>query len=191
MANFTQEQYNQLIMQLLPNGPAWPKTPDTVQYQIMTSLMSQLWQLDDDATNLISDLNPGTTINFINEWQETFGLPDSCITETLTTEQEIQQILNRFTEVGGITADFYKSLASEYGYSIEVVEYGPFVCGLTELGDTAYMDGDDSVGFAVTLIENTSQDLTLLQCKFSRLSTLLACIDFYLYQPATNTQIVL
>jgi uncharacterized protein YmfQ (DUF2313 family) len=130
----TQDWINSFLGEL-PQGRLWDKSLDSPLYQVVASLMPNIAALSDDATNLIVDAFPATTVDLLPEWQATLGMPDACsIGQNLTLLQAQQQVLARFIGAGGQSVPFLIAYALALGYAITITEYSTFKAGTGKAG---------------------------------------------------------
>jgi uncharacterized protein YmfQ (DUF2313 family) len=100
----------------------------------MTSLLSGLAKefarLHIRISTLVSEANPLTTYETIYAKYTEAGLPDNCsLTVASTVESMRQEILHRWTTVGGANVAFLTALLNASGYVFTLTEYLPFTMG--------------------------------------------------------------
>ncbi|MBB2164042.1 DUF2313 domain-containing protein [Gluconacetobacter sp. 1b LMG 1731] len=176
----TAKQYSTALRQLLPNGPAWPKDHPSVMGSVIDGLSQELQRTDDSACDLLVDVFPATTTNFIDEWQDTVG-QSTCAASSLTLEQQRAQIVSRLTWTGRMSKQFYIDYAAMLGYQIKITEWSGFTCGLSQVGGTLGVASSSDIDFVIT-IQNltTDQSLSVLQCELTPLIP--AHISVYWYE---------
>ncbi|MEB0312172.1 DUF2313 domain-containing protein, partial [Pseudomonas sp. 10B1] len=86
------------------------------------------------AVDLLEDMFPATTTNFLGEWETTLGLPDPCAGVAPTFQGRRNQVVARFTNSGGQSIAFFVAFALGLGYAVTVTQYAPFRCGQSTCG---------------------------------------------------------
>lgn len=162
----TAVQYGTAFRQLLPNGPAWPKDHPSVMGSVIDGLSQELQRTDDSACDLLVDVFPATTTNFVQEWLDTVG-QSTCISSSLTLEQARSQIISRLTWTGEMSKQFYIAYAATLGYQIDIIEWSGFTCGLSQVGGTIGVSSSSDIDFSITIVNLTSDlDISVLKCFF-------------------------
>lgn len=157
-AQRTSDEYADAFASLLPTGSAWPREPES-ELQIVIAGMAEIWgtppnnpnstlqiSVDGRAADLLTvETFPDTTTELLPEWQTAYGLPDACLAEPLTIEAQRAQLLNRYTLLGSGAPAFFVAQAAGIGYAIAIEEHSPYVCGISQVGDTRPLPGSTSV----------------------------------------------
>jgi uncharacterized protein YmfQ (DUF2313 family) len=136
--------YRDAFLELLPQGPAWPKhTIDSVLWQSCDGLNNYWGYVDGRAADLLErESDPRTTLELLPDWERNWGLPDPCWSEAQTIGQRQQELVLRMTMIGGQSRQFFIDTAAHLGYSITISEYRPFMVGMDRCGDSrVYGDG--------------------------------------------------
>ena len=129
------EDYLAQALALLPEGPAWPTEP--------TGTLTSFWRASVQATarahlrmcDLLPESSPCLSIELLPDWERVYGLPDPCLGDLPQTIQERRLALcAKSSSVGGQSRNYFEALAASLGYEIEITEYRPFVCGLSQCG---------------------------------------------------------
>lgn len=122
---------------LLPTGIAWPREPNRVLMQLVRGLAEEWSRVDSRSADLLGrESDPRATIELLEAWEAAFGLPDPCVDEPLTIEDRQAAIVNRMTMEGAQSRAFFLLMAELLGYEISIREYSPFMCGISEVGET-------------------------------------------------------
>lgn len=131
------DDYAQVISDLLPPGKAWPREPDHVLMKLVSGL-GQIWgAADGRAADLLeTESDPRATIEMLDSWETAWGLPDPCVAEPLTIDDRRNALVNKMTSQGGQSRAFFIAAAAAIGYTITITEYSPFMCGISQCGDT-------------------------------------------------------
>ncbi len=142
----TADDYLHLLLSFLPNGELWDdlRRPGSGIYEILKAVAQEYARVDARAQDLRIELDPRYSVELLKDWEDFTGLPDPCSSGLVTTLQERQQaVVTKLTVKGGQTKQFYINLATALGYTITIVEYKPFVCGLSQCGVDQLMGGHD------------------------------------------------
>ena len=134
-------KYFRLIKKLFPTGWAWDAKDDksTDMSKLLNSLAYEPCRVDDRALELINEVFPDTTLELLTDWERFLGLPDECDPDGATTIQERRnRVIQVLTTEGGQNADYFKRLAANFGFDIDVIEVSdqpPFRAGQGRAGD--------------------------------------------------------
>jgi len=132
------DDYADALANLLPTGPAWPRDQDGVLMRLQAGL-AEVWggKVDPRAADLLErEADPRVTFELLPDWERAFGLPDACVDEPLTIGDRQRALVERMTTEGGQSRPFFIELAARLGYTIRIREFAPFMCGISQCGDT-------------------------------------------------------
>lgn len=132
--SFTSADFTSALLGLLPRGRVWPKELSSLQAQAVSCFAPTFQRLSDSALNLLEDTFPASTVNFLDEWESTLGLPDPCAGVLPTFQARRKQVVARLTNSGGQSVQFFIALALGLGYEIAVTQFAPFRCGQSTCG---------------------------------------------------------
>lgn len=127
--------YTAMLQRLMPRGAAWTREPDAALTKILAIMAAPLARVDDRAADLLNEADPRTTLELLDDWEETAGLPDTCSNIATTLQERHAALLDKVTRKGGQDKAFFIALADRLGYEIEIEEYKPFICGASRCGD--------------------------------------------------------
>jgi uncharacterized protein YmfQ (DUF2313 family) len=134
----TGSDYTQAFFSLLPKGQAWPRETDSVLARTVDGL-SQYWGfVDSRAADLLEqETDPRHTVELLPDWEKAWGLPDPCFPSATTIAERQLMLVLFMTRMGGQSRQYFIDLAKwATGYTIEIEEFAPFVCGISQVGDT-------------------------------------------------------
>lgn len=133
----TAAEYAQAIESELPSGPAWPRDPDG-GLMLWVDGCAEIWgEFDARAADLlITESDPRSTLEMLPDWEAAFGLPDACVAEPLSITDRRNALVARMTALGAQSRAFFIGVAAALGYTITISEYSPFMCGVSQCGDT-------------------------------------------------------
>lgn len=135
------KRYARLLKDLLPTGWVWESKnrKGSNLSRLLSAMAEEYARIDERTMDLIKESNPATTFELLPDWERVFGLPDECAPEeTLTLQQRRQRILQLLTTRGGQNKSFYQTLASQFGFDVDVIEVSdqpPFRAGQGRAGD--------------------------------------------------------
>jgi uncharacterized protein YmfQ (DUF2313 family) len=131
------EDYVSGLTNLLPQGLAWPRWPDTVLMQVVHGLAC-VWEfVDNRAADLLEiESDPRFTVELLPDWERNWGLPDPCYTAPQTVADRQRALVGRMTLLGGQSRQWYINFAKFLGYTITISEYRTFVVGIDRCGDS-------------------------------------------------------
>jgi uncharacterized protein YmfQ (DUF2313 family) len=131
------DDYTYAFLALLPKGQAWPKEPDSTLVKACDGL-SQYWGwVDGRAADLLEiESDPRKTSELLPDWERAWGLPDPCFPAATSEEDRRRMLVLVMTLLGGQSRAFYEHISAWVGVDIEIKEYAPYMCGISECGDT-------------------------------------------------------
>ncbi len=148
-------KYRNLIRKLFPTGKAWnnKSVSSAVLYKLIQSLASEPCRIEARVDDLLKEVDPNTTFELLEDWERLLGLPDECDhnADEMTLQERRQRVIQVLTTRGGQNEAFYKQLASNFGFDIDVIEVQdqpPFRAGISRAGDKL-TNGDWRYAFIV------------------------------------------
>lgn len=154
---YSEQDYRKALLNLLPLGPLWAGFRSGAAGSLFLMLGRVYERNNSKAADLIADLFPGTTEQFLLEWEKTLGLPDSCVVSTQTQSERRAAVVDALTDEGGSSVAYYQRIASRHGVQISVRQFAPARAGVLRAGDPCY--GSDwayawEVGLPQTVVSN-------------------------------------
>ena len=138
--------FKEMIWSLYPQGLAWSRERGILN-GLNGSIAHELANVDARKERLISESDPRKTAELLTDWETDYGLPDACTPLAATFEGRRGALLSKICAHGAMTPAWYKKLANDLGYDVDVEEWRPFVCGLSQCGDQKYMLGNEDVRY--------------------------------------------
>lgn len=131
------DSYTQAFLALLPTGQAWPRAPDSTLARTVDGLC-QFWGfIDGRAGDLLErESDPRKTIEILAEWERAWGLPDPCFPSATTITERQRMLVLYMTWIGGQSRKYFIDLMAWLGYTVEIQEFAPFMCGISTVGDS-------------------------------------------------------
>ena len=133
---FSQSDFQQALLNLLPRGFVWPRDPDSVQYNFWNAMAGTWYRNSVAAVNLLNDSPPFSLNQMLPDWEMTLGLPDDCAPANQSIQQRVQAVIAKFSSNGGQSVNYFISLAEAMGYTdVTITENAPARCGITTCGE--------------------------------------------------------
>jgi len=129
-------EYLQLLLNLLPNGKAWSRSPDGGFYNLLHAHAAELNRVDARSDELKREIDTRYTNELLVDHEYDLGLPDECISEAQSLLQRRNNVHVKFIEEGGLHTQSYIDLADDLGYEITVTEFAPGWAGIVCAGDS-------------------------------------------------------
>ncbi|MBX3504369.1 MAG: DUF2313 domain-containing protein [Parvibaculum sp.] len=120
--------YRDLLLSLLPSGPAWPREEGSMLRALLDPAAREMARIDELLTSLEDELDPNTTDIALPEWERAYGLPDACAGIDQTFEGRRERVIQKVTTRGGQSIPFLTGLAAALGYDVTITEFVPFSC---------------------------------------------------------------
>ncbi|KZB73240.1 MULTISPECIES: YmfQ family protein [Thalassospira] len=139
------EAYADVIAGAFPPGAAWQgfRDYDGVGHAFLIGKVATWVDVDITAERLIIESQPARAVEMLADHERQVGLPDCCFQTTgLPIEERRAAVLTRLRATGGQRPRYFVSLAETLGYEVEIVEYRPFMVGVSQVGG-ANTSGND------------------------------------------------
>jgi uncharacterized protein YmfQ (DUF2313 family) len=145
--NGSEAAYSAQQVALQPPGKIFPSDGSPLLFTLYDAFGACFARAHARLLDLFEEADPRSTTEMIDEWERLLGLPDACMQpgQVLTLQARRKRVHQKLVEGGGQSRAFYTALAELLGYEITIVEFGPFICGLSRCGDT--IGGADSDRF--------------------------------------------
>lgn len=112
----TADHYREQLQALLPRGAAWPRDPGAVLTNVLDGIAQEFARVDLRVDNLLEEIDPRTTYELLDDWERVHGLPDPCVTDTLTTDQRRANLVTKMTGLGGQSPVYFMQLMERLGF---------------------------------------------------------------------------
>ena len=133
----TAAEYREQLKALLPPGQAFPRDPGTTLHDLLDGMSIELARVDARAAVLPQEVNPGTTLELLPDWERVAGLPDKCsgaLEETLQGRRKA--LLTKLTSTGGQSAAYFIEIAAALGFTVTIEIFRSFRVGRSKVGDS-------------------------------------------------------
>lgn len=118
----TVEEQAQILANFLPNGKLFEAK--NISDSLYRAFLRGLGQTNKQAADLLSffseQLDISATEAFLDEWEATVGIPDSCFSGTGTDDQRRRDILTKLAALGVQTAQDFINVAAIFGFTVKV-----------------------------------------------------------------------
>jgi len=132
-------EYADAMLGLLPQGQAWPREDGSTLVLTVNGLAEYWGFVDGRAADLLEiESDPRTTVELLPDWERNWGLPDPCYPEAISIAERQNLLVLIMTLLGGQSRSFFEYISSWTGHAINIGEWAPFMCGVSEVGDTRY-----------------------------------------------------
>jgi uncharacterized protein YmfQ (DUF2313 family) len=119
---FSDEDFHQAMLRLLPRGPVWRTDPTSNLSALLLGLAPTYTRSTTSAAQLLIDTNPATTQNLLAEWEASLGLPDPCMGVNPPLEQRQAAVRAKFGARGSLSVPFIIAMAATLGFTITITE---------------------------------------------------------------------
>ena len=127
-AGITTTDYLAAAKALLPRGRALAASVGSVQEAVLAAMADVCAALHAAAIRLIDvECDPHTTDEMLSDFEQAWGLPDTCLPNPGTDDKRRLILLARIGDKGGLNKQRYIDLAASLGLTVTVDEIGPFV----------------------------------------------------------------
>lgn len=138
------ERYKEALSKLLPLGRAWERIRENA-LGFLDAFAPEFCRVEERATDLLKEFDPGTSTELLDDWEQLLGLPDDCTPATIDLNERRAQARQKLAAVGGISATFYEELADSLGFEAFVSDIRPFRVGISRVGDGLFNPFDPDV----------------------------------------------
>ena len=127
-------RFRDLLENLLPKGRLWQPKDQPVLRALLGSEAVEFCRVEDRVAQLLLEGDPRTTSEMLDDWERALGLPDECTPPMQTPAQRVNQIVQKYTNVGGLSKEFYEFLGLQLGFVITVENRVNFIVGRGTVG---------------------------------------------------------
>ncbi|NDV20889.1 DUF2313 domain-containing protein [Pseudodesulfovibrio sp. JC047] len=131
----TPEQYQAQLLALAPPGAALPTDADSVWSMLLLAMADELSRVDGRTDDLLTELDPRTSLELLPDWERVCGLPGQCSRASATIQERREAVHLVLTAQGGQSRAYYEEAAATIGVLAEVEEFRPFRAGHSSAGD--------------------------------------------------------
>ena len=132
------DKYRDLLQNLLPFGRLWTPAEQPNFRAFLTTIATELCRVDGRARDLLKEADPRITSELLSDWENLLGLPDECSPKNQTDDERRAQVVQKYANVGGLSASFYEELILNLGFVVTVENRLNFIVGRGRAGDALY-----------------------------------------------------
>lgn len=132
----TMDKFQQSLAQLLPQGYAWPRDPQSTLMRLLGGMAGSFAELDAVTTQTTVEWLPHATKARLAEWEYAVGLPDQCFGSDQTAAARRGRVLSRLRGPSGHYADSspaslgaLETICTNLGYPAVAAYNHPFRVG--------------------------------------------------------------
>lgn len=151
---YGRDDYQQMLMDLLPRGRAWPR--DGEDAALMLGWATEYARVEQRGWDLLNEVDPRTTKELMPEWEHFFELPG-----TATEEQRRKELIAEWLAGGSLSRDDIDKLLKALGITASVHYWRPFRCGVSVCGDALATEWYST--WTVTVYSPKGLDIAWLQ----------------------------
>lgn len=119
----TLTQWRDTLLLLLPRGSAFTRDPESGNGQWCQGLAEEWARVDARIDQLLTESDPSTTSELIDDWEIDWGLPSECTGPLVTLAERRQALLDRIVNIPNQSRQTYVDRAAALGYTVTVTEY--------------------------------------------------------------------
>ncbi|MGA5655271.1 YmfQ family protein [Rahnella contaminans] len=118
----TDIDYCRALMQLLPQGEAWPQDPDSTLGKLLHALADGFERIDSQLDEIATrETLPRTAQQLLTDWEACLGLPEcGDISDTIEKRQMAAEA--KFTMSASLNLHFLEELALKHGYVVKIAQ---------------------------------------------------------------------
>lgn len=121
--------FHRALMDLLPQGWAWPRDPETTLSRFWAAVAVEAARLQDRAAALLDESHPCGANELLPDWERALGLPDPCAAAPGTIALRQAAVCARLAARGGQSIAFLEAALAAIGVTATLGETRPFRAG--------------------------------------------------------------
>ncbi|MFL1552509.1 putative phage tail protein [Pseudomonas sp. D47] len=130
---YSQADFQQQLMNLLPQGRAWPR--DGEDAALMSAWADEMYRIEQRGWKLLEQWDPRTTDELFEDWERFFELPG-----TGTEEQRRQALIAAWLAGGTLSRPEIAGILDRLGIRATIEFVQPFRVGESAVGDALSTD---------------------------------------------------
>lgn len=127
--------YLKLWKNLFPLGRLWRFLDQPQLTALLQAFSEEPCRVDERVQDLLREADPRQSLELLEDWERLLGLPDECSPEDQDVAERREQVVQKLTDTGGLSAGRYEFLGQQLGFEIDVYDNPPFRAGLSRAGD--------------------------------------------------------
>ena len=108
----------------MPVGKVWESTfdPASNMGKLIRGLGIEIYRLEILTQQISNEIDINQATELLEEWERSVGLPDSCFVTNVPIETRREQILQKFSNFGGVQkAEDFIRVAAVFGFDIRII----------------------------------------------------------------------
>lgn len=106
-----------------PTGRLWGNAfkPDTFFGKLFLGLAMEFYRFDVLVNQLYGEMDINQANELLIDWEKSVGLPDDCFNTTVSIEERRKQVLQKFSNFGGVQkAEDFVRVGAVFGFDLTV-----------------------------------------------------------------------
>ena len=129
------QDYKNLLVNLLPRGFLWQPKDQPTFNAFLDSIANEPCRVDERVQDMLREGDPRQALELLEDWERMLGLPDECSPDGQDIAARREQVVQKLTDQGGLSAARYEFLGQQLGFDISVYDNHPFRAGESRAGD--------------------------------------------------------
>jgi uncharacterized protein YmfQ (DUF2313 family) len=140
MGNATVKQnYVDFLQKHFPRGFAWFQSRPSIIDALVNSIAEEPCRIEERGHKFLDEMDPNTTFEMLENWERLLNIPDECSPpgDPSIFERRVR-VLQKLTTGGGQNDGFYRLIAQQLGYDIDVLDvenFRDFRVGISRVGE--------------------------------------------------------
>lgn len=108
----------------MPVGKVWESTfdPSSNMGKLIRGLGVEIYRLEVLTQQISNEIDINQASELLEEWERSVGLPDSCFMTNVPIEERRNQILQKFSNFGGVQkAEDFVRVAATFGFTVRIL----------------------------------------------------------------------
>lgn len=99
-------------------------------------MVAEFCRVDDRVEDMRATVDPRTADEALDLWENMIGIPDECTPDGQSVEERQIQVVQKLTNVGGLSKTFYEFIGNQLGFpDVTVKNWVNFTAGRARAGD--------------------------------------------------------
>ncbi|EEJ8284674.1 YmfQ family protein [Salmonella enterica] len=111
--------HQRALLQLLPDGLAWDKTPGGILADLCLGLSQSTVRVEWTGQQLLDERFPDRARLLLDDWERFLGLPECDMTGASLQERQ-RYAGNKYRMTPSLNREFYTGLAASFGFEIDI-----------------------------------------------------------------------
>lgn len=115
-----------LLASHLPQGRLWGNAfkPESIFGKLILGLAVEFYRFEVLVNQLYGEMDINQANELLVDWEKSVGLPDSCFNTTVSIVERRKQVLQKFSNFGGVQkAEDFVRVGAVFGFDLTVTPY--------------------------------------------------------------------